>query len=160
MEIRNVKEADFIRIAELAKKCSPMATERNSIYHLFTKFFSRTSFAIEDDEKIIAFLLGFISQDDPREAYIHLLCVHPRFRGGGIASTLVDKFIKEVKKEGVKKISLTTKPINKKAISFYRKMGFEDYNGLETFKFGNVNVFKDYNGEGKDMVLFRKSINR
>jgi len=37
--IRNVVEEDFLVIAEVAEKCSPMTTERNSIYHIFTKFF-------------------------------------------------------------------------------------------------------------------------
>jgi len=55
----------------------------------------------------------------------------------------------------IKEISLITKPINKRAIS-YRKHGFKDYDGPETCSNEDVNVFKDYNGEGKDMVLFEK----
>ena len=158
MNIRNVREGDFIRIAELAWKCKPMATERNSIYHLFTKFFSSTSFVAEEDQRIIGFLLGFISQDNPEEAYIHLLCVHPRFRRDGIASKLLKEFIETVKMKNIKRISLITKPINKRAISFYRKHGFKDYDGPETCRSGDVNVFKDYNGEREDMVLFEKSL--
>jgi ribosomal protein S18 acetylase RimI-like enzyme len=158
LNIRNVKERDFTRIAELAQKCKPMATERNSIYHLFTKFFSSTSFVAEKNQRIIGFLLGFISQDNPKEAYIHLLCVHPRYRGEGIASKLLGEFIETVKKKNIRRISLITKPINKKAISFYRKHGFKDYKGPQTRKIGDVNVFKDYNGEREDMVLFEKSL--
>ncbi|BAW31102.1 MAG TPA: GNAT family N-acetyltransferase [Methanothermobacter sp.] len=158
MNIRNVKEEDFIKIAKLAKKCHPMAIERNSIYHLFTKFFSNTSFIAEENQRIIGFLLGFVSQDNPKEAYIHLLCVHPRSRRNGIASKLLEKFINKVKKVNVKKISLITKPINKRAISFYKKHGFREYKGPETCRVSDVNVFKDYNGEGEDMVLFEKSV--
>ncbi|MGB9844207.1 GNAT family N-acetyltransferase [Methanothermobacter tenebrarum] len=158
MNIRNVKERDFIKIAELALKCKPMATERNSIYHLFTKFFSNTSFVAEEDHRMIGFLLGFISQDNPKEAYIHLLCVHPRFRGYGIASKLLKEFIENVKRKNIRRISLITKPINKRAISFYKKHGFKDYKGPETKKIGDVNVFKGYNGEGEDMVLFEKFV--
>lgn len=156
MNIRNVKEGDFIKIAELARKCKPMATERNSIYHLFTKFFSSTSFVAEENHRIIGFLLGFISQDNPKEAYIHLLCVHPRFRGDSIASKLLREFIETVKRKNIRRISLITKPINKRAISFYKKHGFKDYKGPQTEKIGDVNVFKDYNGKGEDMILFEK----
>jgi hypothetical protein len=45
--IRNVKEEDFLKIAEIAPKCPPMVTERNSIYHIFTKFIKNTSFVVE-----------------------------------------------------------------------------------------------------------------
>ena len=46
--IRNVVEEDFLVISEVAEKCSPMTTERNSIYHIFTKFFKNTSLVVED----------------------------------------------------------------------------------------------------------------
>jgi hypothetical protein len=48
--IRSVKEDDFLKIAEIAPKCPPMVTERNSIYHIFTKFFKNTSFVVETTE--------------------------------------------------------------------------------------------------------------
>ncbi len=38
------------------------------------------------------------------------------------------------------RISLITKPHNKKAIKFYNKMGFKSY---ETFKIDDINVFED-----------------
>jgi len=158
LKIRNVREEDFIKIAELARKCNPMATERNSIYHIFTKFFSGTSFVAEENQRIIGFLLGFLSQDNPEEAYIHLLCVHPNFRRNSIASNLLEKFINGVKKKKIRRISLITKPINKRAISFYEKHGFKNYKRAGTYKIGDINVFKDYNGKGEDMVLFEKSV--
>jgi len=158
LKIRNVREEDFIKIAELSRKCNPMATERNSIYHLFTKFFSGTSFVAEESQGIIGFILGFLSQDNPREAYIHLLCVHPNHRREGVASNLLEKFINEVKKKEIERISLITKPVNRRAISFYKKHGFINRKRPGTYKVGDINVFRDYNGEGEDMVIFEKSV--
>ena len=68
LKIRNALEEDFVEIAELAENCSPMETERNSVYHIFTKFFKSTSFVAElPSGEIVGFLLGFISQDNLEE---------------------------------------------------------------------------------------------
>ena len=84
--IRSVREEDFLKIAEIAKKCPPMATERNSIYHIFTKFFKKTSLVVEkSDGEALGFLIGFISQDDPADAYLHIIGVIQNFRGRGLA---------------------------------------------------------------------------
>jgi len=47
-KIRNVVEEDFNEISVVAENCSPMTNERKSIYHIFTKFFKKTSLVIEE----------------------------------------------------------------------------------------------------------------
>ncbi len=171
--IRQAKEQDFRDIAQLAEKCSPMATERNSIYHIFTHFFQNTVFVAEvevtrydndsqtDSQKgLIGFLLGFKSQRDTEESYIHLLCIDPNYRGRGIALKLIKKFLKVVGNMGTNKILLITKPINKKAIKFYEKLGFQKNVGYETIKVNGIDAVKDYNGKGEHMVVFQKIISK
>lgn len=159
LKIRNTLEEDFVEIADLAENCSPMETERNSIYHIFTKFFKSTSFVAElPSEEIGGFLLGFISPENPEEAYIHLLCVDPKMRGKHIGKKLVEKFIDEVALKGCKKICLSTKPINWNSISFYKKMGFLEDQNQETINILGVNAVKNYNGMGQHMVVFYKLI--
>ncbi|MGB4611832.1 MAG: GNAT family N-acetyltransferase [Methanothermobacter thermautotrophicus] len=157
--VRNAREEDFLAIAELAHECPPMVTERNSIYHIFTRFFSTTSFVVEDGGEIRGFLLGFISQDNPSEAYIHLLCVSPSLRGSGIARMLLERFTVTVKGMGARDIYLITKPSNHRAIRFYLKNGFRPVEKGKTVEAGPVMAVADYNGPGEDMVVFRKSIN-
>ncbi len=157
--IRNVVEEDFIVISEVAEKCSPMTTERNSIYHIFTKFFKNTSLVVEDeDRRVRGFLLGFISQDNPENAYIHLLCLEKSLRGRKIAADIVNEFIKIISSLGCRKISLITKPSNKTAIRFYNKIGFLSDKSDKTVEINGINVFKGYNGPGHDKVVFFKFI--
>jgi hypothetical protein len=78
--IRNVFEEDFMKISQLGEKCSPMVNEREVIYHMFTKFFKTTSLVIEDNKNIKGFLIGFISQENNENAYIHLLCIENALR--------------------------------------------------------------------------------
>jgi len=156
-KIRNTLEEDFVKIAELADNCSPMETERNSIYHIFTKFFKNTSLVAElPSGEIGGFLLGFISQDNPEEAYIHLLGIDPKVRRRGIGRKLVDEFLEVSALKGCKMVYLITKPINWNSISFYKKLGFlEDKEG-DTINIMGITAIRNYNGMGEHMVVFYK----
>lgn len=157
LKIRNTLEEDFVEIADLAENCSPMETERNSIYHIFTKFFKSTSFVAELPSKEIGgFLLGFISQENPEEAYIHLLCVDPKMRGEHVGKKLVEQFIDELSLKGCKRVYLITKPVNWNSISFYKKLGFLEDKSRETINILGTNAVKNYNGMGQHMVVFYK----
>jgi len=155
--IRNVQKEDFLTIAETATYCPPMVTERNSIYHLFTKFFSSTSFIAEtSDGKAIGFLLGFTSQDNPQEAYIHLLCVLPQCRNKGLAKALLYEFINILKEKGCNEVSLITSPQNNKALNFYQKMGFKINNHGKEIVINGVKTVKNYNGPGEHKLICTK----
>ena len=159
LKIRNTFEEDFVNIAELAEECSPMETERNSIYHIFTKFFRSTSFVAESTSgEIVGFILGFISQENPEEAYIHLLCVDPKKRGKSIGRKMVDAFMDAVALKGCKKVNLITKPINWNSISFYKKLGFLEDKSGETMNVLGTTAIKNYNGMGQHMVVFYRLI--
>ncbi len=156
-KVRNTIEEDFVDIADLGEKCSPMAIERNSIYHIFTKYFKSTSFVAElGSGEIVGFLLGFISQENPEEAYMHLLCVDPKIRNMGIGRALVDQFFEAASLKGCKKVYLITKPINWKSISFYRNLGFEEDKSGNTINIMGTTAIKNYNGLGEHMVVFFK----
>lgn len=160
--IRTAKENDFMDISLLAGKCMPMVTERNSIFHIFTKFFQNTVFIAETNEnkikRIIGFLIGFISQSDSSDAYIHLLCVDSDFRGKGIAYQLVMEFLKYVKKMNCRSVYLITNPVNHNAIQFYQKLGFKIFSESDVIEMDKINAVKDYNGPGEHMVVFKKDI--
>jgi ribosomal protein S18 acetylase RimI-like enzyme len=158
-QIRNVIEADFIQISHIAEKCKPMTIMNNSTYHIFTKHFKNTSFVVEDiDGNLIGFLLGFISQNNPKEGYIHLLCIDLKLRREGIAKNLVKNFIKTVSDKGCKKVVLVTKPQNKISIKFYNKMGFIPYKSNQIVQIEDMDVFKDYDGPGEDKIVLFKLI--
>jgi ribosomal protein S18 acetylase RimI-like enzyme len=162
LDIRNVVPDDFMEIAKLAENCGHMSTMPNAVYHLFTRHFKKTSFVVEDTatHKILGFLLGFISQDDPEESYIHLLCLDPDLRGKGMGKSLINLFEDTVSKEGCEKIKLVTKPHNKISINFYIKMGFQSYKSPETVESEGLNVYKDYDGPDQDKIIFIKSVKK
>jgi ribosomal protein S18 acetylase RimI-like enzyme len=115
---------------------------------LFFLHFEGTSFVAEDDEgKLVAFLIGFLSQTDPEEAYIHFVGVAPAQRGSGIGRELYERFFAVVAKEGCTRVRCVTSPVNEGSVAFHESLGFVA-----------ERVAEDYDGPGEDRVLFVKHL--
>lgn len=158
MLIRNAQETDFMSCVDIAKRAWPEFNERESIYHLFCKFFSNTSFVCERNERIQAFLLGFVSQTDTSQAYIHLVAVDPTAQRQGLANELYQMFFETVRSLGVRQVCLIVNPDNYASIAFHKKLGFRaDLRG-ETIQIDDVLAVKDYNGPRRHMIPFSRSL--
>lgn len=158
MLIRNAQEKDFMSCVLIARRAWPQFKERESIYHLFCKFFSNTCFVCERDGKIQAFLLGFVSQVDTSQAYIHLVAVDPSAQRQGLANQLYQKFFEAVGALGVRQVRLIVNPDNAVSLAFHKKLGFQvDLRG-ETIEVEGVLAVKDYNGRDIHMVPFSRTL--
>lgn len=158
LKIRRVKEEDFFEIMNLASKCNPIPIERDSIYHLFTRYFTDTCLVAEKDNKIVGYMLGFISQVDRKVAYIHNICVSPEFRRKKIGSILYGKFFQNMKKKNCQRIFLIINPINKLSINYHESLGFNALKDGEEIYIEGTRASKNYNGPGKHMVVMCKSL--
>ena len=69
---------------------------------LFFDHFTDTSFIAEMDGEILGFLIGFLSQTHPNEAYIHFVGVNPTVRKQSIGKQLYNKFFDVVKTNNAK----------------------------------------------------------
>ena len=68
---------------------------------LFFLHFEGTSFVAErEDGQLAGFLVGFVSQTDPEEAYIHFVGVDPEERGTGLGRELYERFFETVRAHG------------------------------------------------------------
>ncbi len=68
---------------------------------LFFIHFSENSFVIEENKKIIGFLVGFISQSYPDEAYIHFVGIDPEYRDRGLGRKLYTLFMETIRLRAV-----------------------------------------------------------
>ena len=115
---------------------------------LFFLHFEGTSFVAEnDDGTLAAFLIGFLSQTDDEEAYIHFVGVAPDHRGSGIGRELYERFFAVAAAQGRTRVRCVTSPVNEGSIAFHESLGF----AIES-------VAKDYDGPGEDRVLFVKQL--
>lgn len=118
-----------------------------SLPRLFFDHFAGTSLIAERDSALAGFLVGFRSPDHPAEAYIHFVGVHPQLRGGGLARRLYQRFIADARADGRTVIKAITSPGNTNSIAFHAAMGFVVHDRTA-----------DYNGPGRDMVTFVRTL--
>ncbi len=121
---------------------------------LFFVHFRPTSFVAEHNGLIVGFVIGFISQTWPEEAYIHFVGVHPEFRNSGLGRALYEKFFAAVAKLGCSTVRCVTSPVNKGSISFHRRMGFFVKDSEKIVD--GLPVAEGYDSKGEDRVLFSK----
>ena len=115
---------------------------------LFFLHFEGTSFVAErEDGQLAGFLVGFVSQTDPEEAYIHFVGVAPEERGSGLGHDLYEQFFQTAGTHGCSVVRCVTSPANEDSVAFHKALGFEV-----------DRVAEDYDGPGEDRVLFVKRL--
>ena len=148
MVIRHATPSDYGRVIQHVNAWWGGRDMAPMLPKLFFLHFEGTSFVAEDDEgKLVAFLIGFLSQTDPEEAYIHFVGVAPAQRGSGIGTELYDRFFTVVAKEGRTRVRCVTSPVNEGSVAFHESLGFVA-----------ERVAEDYDGPGEDRVLLVKHL--
>lgn len=121
---------------------------------LFFTHFRPTSFIAESNGRMAAFLIGFLSQTFPEEAYIHFVGVHPDCRKDGLGRSLYQRFFKAAVQRDCRVVRCVTSPVNKGSIAFHLRMGFIPEHS-DKFIDG-IPVRAGYDGAGEDRVVFSK----
>ncbi|MEF3327468.1 MULTISPECIES: GNAT family N-acetyltransferase [Oceanobacillus] len=156
MEIRSLQSSDYDVLIPQINDWWGGRDMAGMLPKLFFQHFKNTSFIAEEDDEMVGFLIGFLSQDQSDEAYIHFVGVHPDYRKKDIGKTLYEKFFAKVKMADRKIIRSITSPVNKTSIAFHQKMGFVIERGDKTVDGAAVKA--NYDGFGNDRVLFKKEL--
>ncbi|MBU4318826.1 MAG: GNAT family N-acetyltransferase [Proteobacteria bacterium] len=136
MNIRNVKESDYDRVMEVMVDWWGGRDLRSRVYPGLFLHFSQTGFMVEDDHgKLIAFLLGYLSQTFANEAYINWIGVHTGHRDEGIARMLYEHFIEVARAHKRNRVTCGTALENQASFRWHQHMGFsvEEKNGVYFF---------------------------
>jgi len=156
LRIRNGSPGDHSRVLAVMPEWWGGRDLSSGLLKLFFIHFHDTIFIAERNSELAGFLVGFLSQSNSIEAYVHLLGVHPDLRKQGIARTLYECFFDLCRKRGRSLIRACTSPVNVVSIEFHRKMGFQIEPGEKEIE--GVPVTLDYLRENEPKVLFAKSI--
>jgi len=154
VKIRNVCPSDYSFVIGVLDEWWGGRQMSHMLPRLFFIHFCETSFVAEVDNKIIGFLIGFLSQSHPQEAYIHFVGTHPDFRKQGVGSKLYQQFFRTVREFDRNRIKCVTSPVNQGSIAYHRSMGFEA-EPSETLQDG-IPYHVDYDGSGEHRVVFVK----
>lgn len=156
MLIRPIEATDYAPIIAVLDSWWGGRHMADMLPRLFFVHFRETSFVAEQDGTRVAFLVGFVSQTYPTQAYIHFVGVHPDYRKQGIGEQLYTRFFESVKARGCDEVHCVTSPVNKGSIAFHTRMGFEKETGDAVVD--GVPVKLDYDGEGQGRVVFVKKL--
>ena len=148
MEIRHAEPADYGRVIGRVNAWWGGRDMAPMLPQLFFVHFEGTSYVADDEEgQLAAFLIGFLSQTDPDEAYIHFVGVSPEHRGGGLGRQLYERFFEDARAAGRTRVTCVTSPVNEGSVAFHEALGFT-----------SESVAHDYDGPGEDRVLFVRTL--
>ncbi len=157
MRLRHVNPLDYDRVLAVVDHWwggRPMSAR---LSHVFFSQFAPTSFVLENDGELVGFLLGFLSQTHPEEAYVHFVGVHPDYRRLGLGRRLYERFFfAAARMNGRRFVRAITSPSNELSIAFHRSLGFVTLHGDVVID--GVPVWCDYAGIGGHRVVFRREI--
>jgi ribosomal protein S18 acetylase RimI-like enzyme len=146
--IRHAQPADYGRVIQHVnawwggREMAPMLPQ------LFFVHFEGTSFVADDEDgRLAGFLVGFLSQTDESNAYVHFVGVAPGRRGSGLGRELYERFFAAARDGGRTTVRCVTSPANSDSIAFHEALGFEV-----------DRVAADYDGPGEDRVLLVKRL--
>lgn len=154
MTIENCSLRDF---HEIVSNISDFwGSDRTLPFHhpMFIYEFGKTAFVIKENDKVVAYLFGFLSQTE-KTGYVHLVGVRDNFQKKRLGTRLYAHFANHVKQLGCTKLKAITTAGNKSSISFHRKIGMKLL-GIKNSD--GIEVVKDYSGPGEDRVVFEKEI--
>jgi ribosomal protein S18 acetylase RimI-like enzyme len=146
--IRHAQPSDYGRVIQHVnawwggREMAPMLPQ------LFFVHFEGTSFVADaEDGSLAGFLVGFRSQTNPSEAYVHFVGVAPRHRTSGLGRELYERFFAAVSEDGCTTVRCVTSPGNADSVAFHEALGFTV-----------DRVAADYDGPGEDRVLLVKRL--
>ncbi|MBP1997022.1 GNAT family N-acetyltransferase [Paenibacillus eucommiae] len=154
MKLRYIETEDCGAILEVASDWWGSNYSSDMFSKWFINHFRETCLLAEENGKMIGFIMGFLSQTKPDEAYIRIVMVDPAWRGKGVGRALYEKFFKNTEVLGRNTIRCVTAPRKKDSITFHARLGFsiepqeQEIDGIPTCL--------NYDGRGGNRVVFKK----
>jgi predicted GNAT superfamily acetyltransferase len=147
LEIRRAEPADHARVVAVLDEWWGGRRMRDMLPRLFFVHFRETSFVAERDGDLAGFLVGFLSQSEPEEAYVHFVGVGPAERGSGLGRELYERFFAAARAAGRTRVSCVTSPANEGSLAFHAAIGFEPSPPRA-----------GYDGPGEDRVVLTRQL--
>jgi ribosomal protein S18 acetylase RimI-like enzyme len=146
MRIRGVLPEDYDRVICLVDGWWGRPVSQ-ALPRVFFDHFFATSRIAEDEQGVAGFLVAFVSPAQPSVAYAHFVGVRPDCRRNGLARTLYEEFAACARAQGCREMRAITAPENEASVRFHVGLGFTVSSPVP-----------DYNGPGRAMVVFRRSL--
>jgi GNAT superfamily N-acetyltransferase len=145
MQTRKITKADFDQIVEVIDRWwgGPISTFAHPI---FFYELGDNALIVEQDGRLIGFMLGFITSQAPKTGYVHLVGIHPEFRRQGVGRLLYENFTERCRALGCVRMKAITTAANEGSLRFHEAMGW------------TAEEVEDYAGPGRMRIVFTKTL--
>jgi ribosomal protein S18 acetylase RimI-like enzyme len=145
MLTRGITRDDFLEIVSVIDLWWGGPT--SALAHpLFFYELGERALIVEDEGRMVGFLLGFLAGESPKVGYIHLVGIDPAYRRKGVGKALYAEFILQAKRHGASRIKAITTPNNVGSIAFHDALGFKG------------EALEDYAGPNRTRVVFTLTV--
>jgi len=145
MQIRGITKTDFDYIVSVIDSWwGGLASER--AHPIFFYEFGQHALIAEENQRIVGFLLGFITSCAPATGYIHLVGIDPGRRRRGVARALYNQFTERCQKAGAARMKAISAVGNADSIRFHEALGY------------SVTEEADYAGRGFARITYIKDL--
>ena len=143
METRGITQEDFGQIVSVIDRWWGGPT--SALAHpLFFHELGDDALVVEDEGRIVGFLLGFITAAGT--GYIHLVGIDNDYRRRGVGRRLYESFTARARARGAGRMKAITTPGNQGSIEFHRALGYR------------VELVADYAGPGRARYVFTREL--
>jgi GNAT superfamily N-acetyltransferase len=142
---RRMTKADFDQIVEVIDRWwgGPISTFAHPI---FFYELGDCALIVEEQRRLIGFLLGFVAHQPVRTGYVHLVGIHPDFRRRGVGRMLYEAFTKECLAAGCVRLKAITTLGNEGSQRFHLAVGWD------------AQEVEDYAGPSRKRIVFTKDL--
>lgn len=121
LTISLLKLEEINEIVELEKKHFSNPWDYDAYLNEFNNNPCSYIYTLKFKDKIIGYIDYWITFDS---ATIAKICIDSEYQGRGFSTYLMDKMIKNIKRENVRFVTLEVRKSNVKAIELYKRYGF------------------------------------
>lgn len=145
METRSITQADYLEIVSVIDEWWGGPT--TALAHpMFFHELGDYALIVEEEGRLIGFLLGFVTDKAPRVGYVHLVGIHPDRRRKGVARALYEEFARRARLQGAVRLKAITTPGNQGSVEFHRANGYD------------VQLVDDYAGPNRARYVFTRDV--
>jgi len=139
MDIRNCRETDVDEIRKFVKHSKPLDLHTAFTYWTLFKYFGDTCFVLEKKGRIIGFISGLLSSNQPNTLYLWQIGIDPDYRGNRYAEILLKRVVEAARAKDCKGLQITIAPENRSSYRLFSRFALEQ--GLAMDKTGAIDIF-------------------
>jgi ribosomal protein S18 acetylase RimI-like enzyme len=159
VDLRRPTDADHDFVVRRIDDWAGGRKARHLLARLWFRHFSGLSWVgTREDGRVVGIAIGFLGQDDPSVAVLHLVAVDPAHRRRGTGTDLVTAVMRDAAGRGARTIRTTAWPDDRPSIAFLQAVGFGLVEPPDGQRLYGMPALADYDEPGDDRTELEREL--